>query len=49
MTWIRALGWYRRTAASAAGEVTRYRSTFGCTQIRCGVTSLHNTMWLMAG
>ncbi len=34
---------------SATSEVTRYRSTFGCTHSRCGVTSVQNTTWLMAG
>ena len=48
-TRIRALGWYLRTAASATADVTRYRSTFGRTQSRCGVTSLHSTMWLIPG
>ena len=48
-TCTRARGSYLRTAASAAGEVTRYRSTFGWTQSRCGVTSLHRTTWLMPG
>ncbi len=48
-TCTRASGSKRRTAASATREVTRYRSTLGCTQSRCGVTSVQNTTWLMAG
>ena len=49
MTRTRASGSNRRTAASATTDVTRYRSTLGCTHSRCGVTSVQNTTWLMAG
>src|SRR2546422_200147 len=43
MSWTRALGWYRCTAAAAACEGTRYRSTWSCTHSRGGVTSPHRT------
>ncbi len=49
MTSTRASGLNRRTAGSAAADLTRYRSTFGWIHSRCGEASVQNTTWRMNG